>query len=534
MARKREQPKRRASPRTSATEAEAAYRAERTRKPLDAFSLSRAHRLTPIVPARPELIAALDAEPDAYEVELAWDGHRLLIARVGDDIRFLSEDYRQWSDAFPTLVSALRRLASESFVLEGWVCALGDDKRPSFDALRAHVAKENAAELVLMLTDVLHVSGEDLSRLPLAARRARLSELLEGASECLALSAALAGKSAQLKQSLARLSVPGFVARRRDQPHPPEHPAFVVSSNGDEVRWDRSLSAPGKVSNAKKVLYPRDGFTKTDISQYYAEIAPTLLAYLADRPIVAQRWPDGIDDFTWYQHRVPPRAPDYVRAVFIEGNRRIVLPNRDALLWMVNLAALTLHGWASRISSLDQPDWVVLDLDPGEKTKWSDTIEVALAVRKLLELLELESVVKTSGQKGLHVLIPIAPGQSPLLAHELAQHLALTIARMLPNLASVELDKERRGGRLFLDHLQNYVGKSLVLPYSLRAIDGAPVSTPLAWSEVEPKLDPSRFNLKTLSKRLETKGDLALPLLSGTARIRPIVEHLRAAIANSS
>jgi bifunctional non-homologous end joining protein LigD len=155
-------------------------------------------------------------------------------------------------------------------------------------------------------------------------------------------------------------------------------------------------------------------------------------------------------------------------------------------------------------------------------------------VRKLLELLDSPSVVKTSGQKGLHVLIPIAKGQSPLLAHELGQELALTIARLLPHLASVELDKARRGGRLFVDHLQNYVGKSLVLPYSLRAVDGAPVSAPLDWSEVGADLQPSRFNLKTLRKRLETKGDLALPLLSGSLRIEPLVERLRAANSNSS
>jgi DNA ligase D-like protein (predicted polymerase) len=533
VARKRE-PKRRESPRKSANEADAAYRAERTRRPLDAFSLSKAHRLTPIVPARPEQIAELDDDPSAYELELAWDGHRLLIARVADDVRFLSEDYRQWSDAFPTLVSALRRLGSESFVLEGWVCALGEDKRPSFEALKSHVAKKDAAELVLMLTDLLHVSGEDLSGLPLVTRRLRLVELLDGASQCLALSARLEGNSRDLRRSLARLSVPGFVARRRDQRHPPEQAAFVVSSTDDDVRSDRSLSAPGKVSNPKKVLYPRDGITKADVAEYYADIAPVLLPYLMDRPVVAQRWPDGIDDFTWYQHRVPPRAPDYVRAVFIEGNRRIVLPNRDALLWMVNLASLTLHGWASRVGSLDQPDWVVLDLDPGAKTKWSETIEVALTVRKLLELLDSPSVVKTSGQKGLHVLIPIAKGQSPLLAHELGQELALTIARLLPHLASVELDKARRGGRLFVDHLQNYVGKSLVLPYSLRAVDGAPVSAPLDWSEVGADLQPSRFNLKTLRKRLETKGDLALPLLSGSLRIEPLVERLRAANSNSS
>jgi bifunctional non-homologous end joining protein LigD len=520
----------------SASEVDAVHRSESRSKRLTAFTLSKSHRLAPIVPATPERVRAFDQSPDAHDIELAWDGHRLLVTRVGEDVRLQSEDYRQWSDTFPTLEYALRRLPSQRFVAEGWVCALGESRRPSFEALRSHVAGEKSAEVMLALTDLFQLEDEDLRSLPLSARKQRLGELVKGAPNTLVVSPPLAGRSEELLKSLAGLAVPGFIARPSDQPHPPasEHSAFVVTSSEQPVSWDRSLSAPTKISNPTKVLYPRDGFTKTDVARYYADIAPVLLPYLADRPVVAQRWPDGIDDFTWYQHRVPPRAPDYLRAVFIEGNRRFVIPNRDALMWVVNLAGLTLHGWASRVDTLGEPDWVVLDLDPGEKTRWEHTISVAVAVRRMLELLELPSVIKTSGQKGLHVMIPIAPGQTTLLAHELARRAAFMIARLMPDMASVELDKERRAGRLFLDHLQNYVGKSLVLPYSLRAADGAPVSTPLAWSEIGPGLDPSLFTLKTLRDRVDRVGDLAAPLLAGGALLAPAIAKLEAAMANSS
>jgi len=246
---------------------------------------------------------------------------------------------------------------------------------------------------------------------------------------------------------------------------------------------------------------------------------------MADRPIVAQRWPDGIDEFTWYQHRVPPRAPDYLRPVMIEGNRRIVIRSSDALLWMVNQAALTFHGWSTRVGSLDSPDWVVLDLDPGEKTTWKQVIDVALAVRRLLELLELPSVVKTSGKKGLHVLVPVLPGQRMELAQSFAQNVARLVARLMPEAVTLETEIEKRGGRLFFDHL-NFKGKSLVLPYSLRDADGATVSAPIEWTEVTEKLDPRSFTLKTMRARLDAKGDLFAPALKGSVRLDAILQRM--------
>jgi bifunctional non-homologous end joining protein LigD len=267
------------------------------------------------------------------------------------------------------------------------------------------------------------------------------------------------------------------------------------------------------VTNASKVLYPRDAIDKRAIVAFYRDVAPVLLELMKDRPVVCQRWPDGIDDFTWYQHRLPPRAPDYLRGVVIEGNRRVLIDNADALAWMANQAALTFHGWASRLPSLAEPDWMTIDLDPGPRTTWTDVIEIAVALRKLLELLELPSVPKTSGQRGIHVLVPLAPGHTPKEAHDVARLIALVMCRLLPDKVTIETDIPKRGGRLFFDHLQSFVGKSLVLPYSLRAADGAPVSTPLAWDEVTPSLDPKAFNLRTLRARLDAKGDLAAPLL---------------------
>ncbi len=249
---------------------------------------------------------------------------------------------------------------------------------------------------------------------------------------------------------------------------------------------------------------------------------------MAGRPIVAQRWPDGIDDFTWFQHRVPPRAPDYLKSVRIEADRRILIDSEDALLWMVNQAALTFHGWASRVASLANPDWAIIDLDPGTSTTWPQLIEVALAVRALLELLEVPSVVKTSGQKGLHVLVPLGPGHSTAEAFEFAERVCGMVAQLQPQLVSLVAETGPRRGRLYLDCVQNYAGKTLVLPYSVRAVDGAPVSAPLSWSEVTPALDPKAFTFAAMRARLDARGDLFAAALHGDFRLEPVLQRLRA------
>lgn len=475
-------------------------------------------------------IDRLCEEREAWIFELAWDGHRVTVARVDDDVRIVSADGRDWSATVPALLRALRALPTSPLVMEGHLCALDESGRPSFDALRRCVSDPKHGPVVLAAWDVLVVGADDLGAQPLEARRARLATILAAASPSLLLSESLDGDPRALLGRLRAIGVRGLVARPRASLDPaPTSPLewWCLSTDAQKpVRWDRSLSPPASVTNRDKVLYPRDGLTKADVVAYYAHVAPVLLPYLRDRGVVAQRWPDGIDAFTWYQHRPPPRAPDYVRGFSFDGDRRLLLEDREALLWMVNQAALTFHGWTSRTRSVHEPDWAILDLDPGEATRWEQTIEVALAVRRLLELLELPSVPKTSGKKGLHVLVPLAPGHDMASAQSLARHVASLVARLAPDVVCLSAEPEERRGRLYLDHQQGYPGKTLVLPYALRDVDGAPVSTPLAWDEVTPRLDPGAFTLRTLARRLDRVGDLARPLLGPGVSIAAALARL--------
>lgn len=490
---------------------------------MSAFRLSRANRLAPS-PVSGDEPTRFDSEDSILEI--AWDGHRVMACRDGNDIRMWSADFREWTNPFGGICVALRKIGKQEVVLDGFICALDEQGRPSFDRLRESVEDKSSDGIVFAVWDVLKIDGEDLRTLRLSERRDRLAKLLEGVREPLVFSQPLAGKSDAVLKSVREMGMRGIVARAKDSVYPPEDPWIAIPC-GDPIVWERSLSATPGVTNKDKVMFPKDGFTKTDVVAYYADIAETMLPYMKDRAIVCQRWPDGIDDFTWYQHRVPPRAPDYLKAVWIEGNRRIVIENSNALLWMVNQAALTFHGWASRVASLESPDWVVLDLDPGEKTKWDKMIDVALAIRNLLELLELPSVVKTSGKKGLHVLVPLALGHTPAQAHDFARRASVMIARLFPEDVALDATAELRKGRLYLDHLQSFVGKSLVLPYSLRDADGGPISAPIEWEEVSYALDPKAFTLKTMRARLDAKGDLCAPLLRGNARLAGAVEKLK-------
>lgn len=484
------------------------------------FALSRQFLLTPIT------TGALPGEGGALLVEPAWDGHRVLATRKDDRVRIAALDFRDWTQTFPDAARALARLPVQSVALDGVVVCMDERGAPAFETLRARVAAGTAVlGAVLICWDLLAVDGEDLRARPLAERRERLAALLAGAPPALVASQALDGGLARVLAAAGRLGLRGVVARRLDRGY--DGAWLAYSAIAEPVDWRRHLSPPPPLSNAAKVLYPRDGIAKQDIVAYYRDVAPVMLPYLLDRPVVIQRWPDGIDEFDWYQHRVPPKAPDYLRAAWVDGVRRCVIENGDALLWMANQAGLTYHGFGSRLGALDQPDWAMIDLDPGDAaTWWEDTIEIALAVRRTLELLELPSVVKTSGNRGLHVLVPLAPGHTFAQAEELGVRIADLLMRLMPDKVTTETEKEKRHGRLLFD-VKQFVAKTLVAPYSLRASDRAPVSTPITWDEVARALDPKAFNLRTVRARLDARGDLAAPLLDGRAQLAPALAKLR-------
>jgi bifunctional non-homologous end joining protein LigD len=265
-----------------------------------------------------------------------------------------------------------------------------------------------------------------------------------------------------------------------------------------------------RFSNLDKVFWPEDGYTKGDLVAYYRAVSPWLLPYLADRPVVLDRYPDGIHGKSFFQKNAPDFAPEWLRTASLwseDSGREIgyfVCDDEAGLLYLANLATIPLHIWSSRLATLQNPDWSILDLDP-KGAPFEEVITVARALHDLCGEIGLPAVVKTSGSSGLHVLVPLGAACTYEQSRQLAELLArVTIARHAA-VATVTRAVRSRGGKVYIDFLQNGFGKLLVAPYSVRPLAGAPVSTPLEWSEVRRGLDPSRFTIKTLPARLKRK-----------------------------
>jgi bifunctional non-homologous end joining protein LigD len=320
-----------------------------------------------------------------------------------------------------------------------------------------------------------------------------------------------------------KLRHPSFLGLRDDkgpaetQPETPAEPPRRGHASKTE--------ALVKLTNPDKVLYPKDGYTKQQVADYFRAVTEPMLRALADRPLALQHWPNGIAGSTFFRQSVTgkDKAP-WMRTVSTPTSTKagsaehLIVDRPEALQWLAQRATLTVHMWSARAGSLDQPDWVIFDLDPGEGQGIAQAIVVAQALHRLFDELSLPSLPKTTGKRGLHVLVPILPGHS----HDDAIGFAVQIGRAVTSVvkeATMERTVAKRKGRLYLDCYQNGYGKTIVAPYSPRALDGAPVSAPLKWSEVDDALDPSAFTIATMPARLATVGDLFAPALTAGVRL---------------
>jgi len=285
------------------------------------------------------------------------------------------------------------------------------------------------------------------------------------------------------------------------------------------------------LSNLDKVYWPDEGYTKGDLVRYYYEIAPHLSPYLQGRPLIMKRYPAGIGGKSFHQHDVN-EAPEFIATAAIdveEGHEvdYIVGGDRATLVYMANLGAIERHPWHSRVEHLDRPDWIVFDLDP-ENVDFTVVCDVALSTREILKGLGLESYVKTSGSRGLHIYVPIAAGHDYAEAARFAELVAARVVGDNPEVATVERSlKKRKRARIYVDHMQNARGKSVVAPYSVRPRPGAPVSAPLAWEEVgRKKISPQDFTIKNILGRLARRGDLFKPVLGGGQTLTEALREL--------
>jgi bifunctional non-homologous end joining protein LigD len=288
----------------------------------------------------------------------------------------------------------------------------------------------------------------------------------------------------------------------------------------------RKPASEVRLTSPERLVYPTIGATKRDVADYYAAVAEPMLRALADRPLALQHWPDGIAKGTFFRQSIARNdRADWMRiAVTPTSTSRgsaehLVADRPEALLWLAQRATLTVHMWNSREGSLEQPDWVVFDLDPAEGRGIEQAIAVAHALKRLFDQLSLPSVVKTTGKRGLHVLVPLVPGHTHDDTVEFALKIGGAVTSVMKNEATLERSLSKRNGRLYLDCLQNGYGKTIVAPYSPRAADGAPVSAPLKWSEVNESLDPRAFTIATMPARLKKMGDLFAAALTGGVRL---------------
>lgn len=287
-----------------------------------------------------------------------------------------------------------------------------------------------------------------------------------------------------------------------------------------------------RLTRLHKVFWKDENITKGALIDYYRAIAPYMLPYLADRPTVLTRYPDGIDGEMFYQKDMPHWVPPWLRtaSLWSEHSQReihyVLIDDADGLAFVANLGTIPIHAWASRIADLEKPDYTIVDLDPKNAPR-EHVVPLALAVHELCEAAGLPNYVKTSGQTGLHVLIPLGGQCTFEQARTLAYLLGLLVEKQHPDKATTLRNPAARGGRVYLDWGQNAHGQLLVAPYSVRPVAGAPVSMPLTWDEVVPGLDPKQFNLtNALDRCSRWARDPCLNILDERPDLRAALDRL--------
>jgi len=284
------------------------------------------------------------------------------------------------------------------------------------------------------------------------------------------------------------------------------------------------------VKNLTKILYPKTGFTKGDVIDYYLKIAPTVLPYLKGRPLTLKRYPNGVTGMFFYEKRCPSHRPEWIETIEVwsEGNNEhlnyCAIDNTASLIWVANLASLELHTLLSRGDHIDRPTMMVFDLDPGAPASIIDCCRVGLLMRDLFAELGLQSFPKASGSKGLHFYVPLNTPVTFDQTKECAHAIARLFERQHPDQVISSMSKSLRAGKVFVDWSQNDSHKTTVCPYSLRARETPTVSTPITWDECKRTLkkgDPGllHFEAADVLRRVKAKGDLFEPVLKLRQRL---------------
>ncbi|PKM77954.1 MAG: DNA polymerase domain-containing protein [Firmicutes bacterium HGW-Firmicutes-15] len=284
-----------------------------------------------------------------------------------------------------------------------------------------------------------------------------------------------------------------------------------------------------QLTNLDRILWPEQGYTKHDLVEYYGAVFSFISPHLRQRPLVFTRYPNGIKEASFYQKNAPQYLPEWIRTFAWAGSKGIkhyVLVEAQAdLIWLANQACIEIHPWMSQTFTIENPDYIVFDLDPSEQNTFEEIVSVARLLKDLMGKLGLDVYLKTSGSKGLHIYLPIVPRYSYSQVRSFAQMIAQLICNVVPDIATIQRSLQHRGKRIYVDYLQNGLGKTICAPYSVRPRDGATVSTPIGWQELE-SIRPGDFTIRTVLERLKKVGDLFQEVLNDRQELEKAIKIL--------
>lgn len=498
-----------------------------------------------------------------YEIE--WDGYRALAMVEKGKTRLLSTK-KVLFDQFEPINELLAGWGID-MVLDGEIVTIDEIGVADFKGLQ-NWRSEPQLTLVFYVFDILWYDGKLLTGFTFLERREILKAILPTENGLVRISHIFDSDGLAFYESAKRMKLEGIIAKRSDSVYssgalsrewlkvktkprqevvlegdPPNEDSIksslkhklpdkpLIESKGEiaEKNIDGHLI---KFTNLSKLYWPEDGISKRDMFNYYDKIAPYMVPYLLDRPMSLNRFPGGIHGHSFYQKNVREIAPDWAHTMPRtnekgEEKEYLVGYDRATLLWMATLGCIEMNPWFSRVSSAENPDYCVIDLDP-DKNTFEQVIEAAQVTKSVLDGMGLPSYVKTSGSTGIHIYVPLGAKYTYDQSQLFAQVVVKLVHRELPSYTTLERMISNRKGKMYLDFLQNRPGATIAGVYSLRPKPGATVSMPLHWDEVKPGLTMRDFTIKNAPDRLEETGDLFTGVLAEGIDMVAAIDKARA------
>jgi DNA ligase D-like protein (predicted polymerase) len=462
-------------------------------------------------------------DPASFTYELKWDGYRMLAVKAGEAVRLVSRKRQDYTKEMATVARDVGSLTPDECVLDGEICALDQRGVPSYQLLQNRIRRR--ASLVYFVFDLLWLDGEDLRGRPIEQRRKKLERVLSRVDRqgTIVVSTASEGDPKAILALACERGLEGIVAKRKRSIYaagrkptwlevkcPLRQEPAISDTELAAAENGRVVVAGVSISHPERVLEPT-GVTKLDLARYYEAVGEHMLPHVEGRPLTLVRWAEGkhTEKGGIYLRHAKAWGPDVLRRVKIREKTKVgeylVADTVAALVGLAQMDILEIHTWNSRASDVEHPDRVVLDLDPAPDVPWKEVVRAARLVNERLAALGLESWVKTTGGKGLHVLVPLVPEASWEECLAFTRAFAQMLVREEPKRFVAIVPKHVRSGKILVDYLRNNRTNTSVAAFSTRARAGAPVSVPITWDELDDELRGDAWNIHTVLDRLRER-----------------------------